>query len=185
MIEIKGKHCKDLKIFTDNIEETALSTLYKVADEVPYENTKIRIMPDVHQGVGNTVIGFSCPIDLENGYVSVQAVGCDLGCSVSAWFYDNPIPSDKIAEFEHKIRKDIPFGFNINQKSKVDVKYLIKEVNKTIHRIVSMHPILSEHSIEFKSEVDVERWCSRIGIDYGVFLKSIGTVGGGETIATV
>ena len=28
MIKIKGKYCKDLKIFTDNVEEEALSLLY-------------------------------------------------------------------------------------------------------------------------------------------------------------
>lgn len=49
MLEIKGKYCKDIKIFTDNIEEEALSTIYKMAESMAYKNKKIRIMPDVHQ----------------------------------------------------------------------------------------------------------------------------------------
>lgn len=28
MLEIKGQYCKDIKIFTDNIEEEVLSTIF-------------------------------------------------------------------------------------------------------------------------------------------------------------
>lgn len=180
MLEIKGKYCKDIKVFTDNIEEAAMTTLYTIADSRGYEGKKIRIMPDVHQGVGSTVIGFSCPIVLENGYASVQAVGVDIGCTVSLWLYDKPISEDKIAEFEHKIRKDIPFGFSINKKTKVDIKYLIKSFNKAIDKLCSKHPILADYAIHFSSEKDLEDWCKRLNMDYGVFLKSIGSVGGGN-----
>lgn len=41
-----GKYCKDVKIFTDNIEEEALSTIYDIANHPVFENTPIRIMPD-------------------------------------------------------------------------------------------------------------------------------------------
>lgn len=180
MIEIKGKYCKDLKIFTDNIEESALSTLYNIADNRAYDNAKIRVMPDVHQGVGNSVIGFSCPIDIENGFVSVEAVGCDLGCTVSAYFYNKPIIDENISEFEHKIKKVIPFGFEINDKSKVNVKDIIKIFNQKLRKLYSEHPSFKDYAFEFKSENDLEAWCKRLNMDYGVFLKSIGSVGGGE-----
>lgn len=180
MIEIKGKYCKDLKIFTDNIEESALATLYRIADSKAYDGSKIRIMADVHQGVGDSVIGFSCPIDLEHGYVNPQTVGCDLGCTVSLWLYNKPITADKIAEFEHKIRKEIPFGFDINKRTKIDEKYLIKRFNKAVNKLISKHPILAEYAISFTKEKDLEEWCKRLNMDYGVFLKSIGTVGSGN-----
>ena len=180
MIELKGKYCKDLKIFTPNIEESALATLYRIADSKAYDGAKIRIMPDVHQGVGDSVIGFSCPINLENGFVNPQTVGCDLGCTVSLWLYDRPISSDKLAEFEHKIRKDIPFGFNINKRTKIDVKEIIKAINKAINTLCSKHSIFSDYAISFTKEKDLEDWCKRINIDYGTFLKSIGSVGGGN-----
>lgn len=180
MIEIKGKFCKDIKVFTDNIEESAISALYSIAGSKAYENSKIRIMPDVHKGVGDSVIGFSCPVDLENGFINPQTVGCDLGCTVSAWFYDRPINTDKIPEFEHKIRKVIPFGFNINERSKVDVKTIIKTFNKSINTLCSKHPVFSDYAISFTKEKDLEDWCKKINMDYGTFLKSIGSVGGGE-----
>lgn len=180
MIDIKGKYCKDIKIFTDNIEEEALASLYRISELMPFKGKKIRIMPDVHQGKGNAVIGFSCPIDIENDNVNPEYVGCDIGCSVSATFYTKPIPSDKIAEFEHKVRKSIPFGFNINDKKKVDVKTIMQVLNSHLHKLVSCYPLFSEHIPSFKKESDLEKWCQKIGADYGVFLKSIGSVGGGN-----
>lgn len=180
MIEIQGKYCKDLKIFTDNIEESALTTLYRIADSRAYDGAKIRVMADVHQGVGDSVIGFSCPINIENGYVNPQTVGCDLGCTVSLCLYDKPILSDKIAEFEHKIRKDVPFGFEINDKSKITAKDIIKRFNAELRKLYSKCPVLSDYAIEFKQEKDLEDWCKRLKMDYGVFMKSIGSVGGGN-----
>ena len=180
MRDIRGKYCKDIRIFTDNIEETALSTLYRIADSKAYNGARVRIMPDVHQGVGDAVIGFSCPIDLENGYANPQTVGCDLGCTVSLWLYDKPINDDKLPEFEHKVRNAIPFGFNLNHKKKVEVKELIKFINKEIEKLISKQPILSDYAVTFSSEKDLEDWCEKIHIDYGIFLKSLGTVGGGN-----
>lgn len=179
-LEIKGKYCKDVKIFTPNIEESALATLYRIADSKAYDGAKIRIMPDVHQGVGDSVIGFSCPINLENGFVNPQTVGCDLGCTVSLWMYDRPISSGKLAEFEHKIRKDIPFGFEINKRPKIEAKEIVKAFNKAMNTLCSKHPTLSNYAISFTKEKDLEDWCKRINMDYGMFLKSIGSVGGGN-----
>lgn len=180
MIEINGKYCKDIKVFTDNIEEEATASLYRIASSLPFKDKKIRVMPDVHQGKGNAVIGFSCPIDIEKDSVNPEYVGCDIGCEVSAVFYTKPIPSDKIAEFEHKIRCAIPFGFNINDKSKIDVKDIIRRINGEFNKLVSCYPIFSEYVPTIKCEDDLVKWCKRIGMDFGAFMKSIGTVGGGN-----
>ena len=179
MLEIKGKYCKDIKIFTDNIEEEALSTIYKMAESMAYKNKKIRIMPDVHQGKG-CVIGFSCPIDIEHDFVSPEVVGCDLGCTVSAVFFDREVPKENIAELEHKIRKNIPFGVNINDKSKIDVKLIIKRFNAAQNRLCSFFPIFSDYRINFENENDLKTWTDKFHMDYGVFMKSIGSVGSGN-----
>ena len=128
MIELKGQYCKDIKIFTDNVEESAMSTIYRIADCRAFKDRKIRIMPDCHDGKG-IVIGFSCPIDLEKDHVNPEHVGCDIGCTISAVFFDKALTTDDMKEFEHKIRKVIPFGFEINDKKKIDVKFLIKRFN--------------------------------------------------------
>lgn len=179
MLEISGKYCKDVKIFTDNIEESALRLIYDIADERAFEGGKIRIMPDVHAGIG-IVIGFSSPIDVEKGAVNPAHVGCDVGCTVSSHFYDVRMPSERIAEFEHKIRKEVPFGFELNTHSKIDVKTILKAFDGVLNRVCSMYPPLAEYRVRMKTEKDLEDWCKRLGMDFGVFLKSIGTVGGGN-----
>lgn len=146
MLEISGKYCKDVKIFTDNIEESALRLIYDIADERAFEGGKIRIMPDVHAGIG-IVIGFSSPIDVEKGAVNPAHVGCDVGCTVSSHFYDVRMPSERIAEFEHKIRKEVPFGFELNKRSKIDVKAILKAFDGVLNRVCSMYPPLSEYRV--------------------------------------
>ena len=179
MLEIKGQYCKDVKVFTDNVEETALSTIYRIADCVAFKGKQIRIMPDCHDGKG-IVVGFSCPVNIETDHVNPEHVGCDIGCTISATFFDKPIVDDKMKEFEHKIRKEIPFGFSINDKSKIDWKRITKAVNAAMDKLCSLYPQFSEYAIRFNSEMDLEKWCSRVRIDYGVFLKAIGSVGGGN-----
>lgn len=178
MIHIGGNNC-DIKIFTDNIEEEALSTLYRMAESKAYRNKKIRIMPDVHQGKG-CVIGFSCPIDIENDFISPEVVGCDLGCTVSAIFFDKAVPEEKIAELEHKIRKTIPFGKNVNDKSKVDEKLIIRRFNEAQNKLCSHYPIFSDYRINFRNDADLKNWVDKFHMDYGLFMKSIGSVGSGN-----
>lgn len=182
MIEIKGKFCKDLKIFTDNIEEDALKQLYKIADERAMDGKKIRVMPDVHMGKGIT-IGFSCPIDVEKDYVNPEHLGCDIGCEVSSIFYDKPIKEDSIELLEHRLKTNVPMGFKLHEKTMFDAKTLIKMVNKEFSRLVSRYPSFSDYIPSITCEVDLEKYVKKFGMDYGTFLKSIGTVGGGKRIS--
>lgn len=77
MLELKGKYCKDCKIFTDNIEQDALSMVYHFLDHPMFEGSKIRIMPDVHAGK-DIVVGFTVPF---TDHVNPDHVGGDIGCS--------------------------------------------------------------------------------------------------------
>ena len=90
MIEIKGKKCKDIKIFTDNIEDGALQLLYDVSNLSMFDGAKIRIMPDVHEGK-DIVIGFTVPF---TDHVNPDHVGGDIGCSVSTAITDLPINAE-------------------------------------------------------------------------------------------
>lgn len=179
MIEIKGKYCKDIKVFSNNVEEDALATIYRMAEFLPYKDKKIRIMPDVHQGKG-CVIGFSCPIDFGNDHISPEVVGCDLGCTISATFFDKPLEQDSMAEFEHKVKKAIPLGHNINEKTKINYKSIIKAFNAAQNRLVSCYPEFGQYVFDFRTEMDLEKWVNRFHLEYGIFLKSIGTLGSGN-----
>ena len=48
----------DVKIFTDNIENTALEQIGRLMSIGTFSRCKVRIMPDVHAGAG-CVIGFT------------------------------------------------------------------------------------------------------------------------------
>lgn len=179
MLQIQGEYCKDVKIFTDNVEESALSTIQRLADSIAFKDRKIRIMPDCHDGKG-IVIGFSCPIDIEKDHVNPEHVGCDIGCTISAVFFNKPIEDKNIKDFEFQIRQNIPFGFSINESQKIDVDIILKRFNSVLDKLCSVYPLMSKYRLRMNSEHDLKLWCSRIGMDYETFLKSIGTVGGGN-----
>jgi RNA-splicing ligase RtcB len=47
-------------------------------------------------------------------------------------------------------------------------------------RLVSLYPKFADYAIYFNCEMDLEKWCAKVRIPYGDFMKSIGTVGGGN-----
>lgn len=49
---------KNVKIFTENIEQEALNQINELVSQEAFKDSKIRIMPDVHAGKG-CVIGFT------------------------------------------------------------------------------------------------------------------------------
>ena len=55
MIELKGKY-NTAKVFTDNIESSAIGQITALLNQKSIEGSTVRIMPDVHSGAG-CVIG--------------------------------------------------------------------------------------------------------------------------------
>lgn len=176
MIEIQGKQCKDIKIFTDNIEESALALVYDLSNSQMFKGAKIRIMPDVHLGVG-IVIGFTCPIPKENAFINPNFVGVDIGCGIEAIFFDKPLEEKKFPQFERKIKKEIPTGFNINKLRQFEMKEFIKFINSEIQKAYQTSGGAIDF-VEFSTEDDFDNWCKGFGMDFGTFIKSIGTLGG-------
>lgn len=46
---------KNVKIFTENIEEEALNQINELVSQEAFKDSKIRIMPDVHQKIMNII----------------------------------------------------------------------------------------------------------------------------------
>ena len=69
----------DLKIFTENIEYTALEQINKLISLEVFKESKVRIMPDVHAGTG-CVIGFTADL---GDKVIPNIVGVDIGCGMT------------------------------------------------------------------------------------------------------
>ena len=68
----------NLKIFTENIEPTALNQIYELVKQPAFSDCKVRIMPDVHAGTG-CVIGFTADLGEK---VIPNIVGVDIGCGM-------------------------------------------------------------------------------------------------------
>ena len=77
MIEITGKYNK-AKCFATTIDEAAISQIKAICDTEEFASSKIRIMPDVHTGVGCT-IGTTMTI---TDKVVPGMVGVDIGCGM-------------------------------------------------------------------------------------------------------
>ena len=54
MIKVKGKHNTAL-VFTTDLEPQAEAQIKAVCDQQAFADSKIRIMPDVHAGMGCTM----------------------------------------------------------------------------------------------------------------------------------
>lgn len=68
----------NVKIYADNIEDSASEQIKELLSIDVFSNCKIRIMPDVHAGAG-CVIGFTG--DLGNKVIP-NIVGVDIGCGI-------------------------------------------------------------------------------------------------------
>lgn len=176
MIELKdGKECKDCKIFTDNVEGEALETVKALCDQPEFKGSKIRCMPDIHQGKG-IVIGFTAPA---GDYVNPDHIGCDIGCTVSAMFFITRLDPSMYREFERRVSKAVPQGIRIHETSQVDLKDLLAHLRTALEKAYQTSGGLTR-IIPMNSREDLEEWTRSVGMDLGMFLKSLGTLGGGN-----
>jgi tRNA-splicing ligase RtcB (3'-phosphate/5'-hydroxy nucleic acid ligase) len=99
-----------LKIFAKTIEDTAKKQIDNLIESKIYEDSDIRIMPDVHAGAGCT-IGTTMTI---KDKITPNLIGVDIGCGMLTIKIDKTnIDLEKI---DRIIKQNIPTGFNIHEK---------------------------------------------------------------------
>ena len=107
---------KNLKIFTNNIEEKAKKQIDLLIEQEAFKNCKVRIMPDVHAGAG-CVIGFTADL---GDKVIPEIVGVDIGCGMTWALLKNT--NIDLVELDEYIRENIPSGMNVREKAlKTDI----------------------------------------------------------------
>ena len=108
MITIKGTH-NTAVCFTNQLEETAERQIQTVCDQEAFSDCIIRIMPDVHAGMGCTI---GTTMTITNKIVPGM-VGVDIGCGMETVRLD----TGKIdfAQLDKIIRKNIPAGFEVRK----------------------------------------------------------------------
>lgn len=77
MIEIVGKYNTAI-CYTESLEESAYAQIESVCNEEAFRESKIRIMPDVHAGIGCTIGTTMTIVDK----VVPNMVGVDIGCGM-------------------------------------------------------------------------------------------------------
>jgi len=105
----------EVKIFTDNIEQEALSQVIQMSNSPLGKNANIRIMPDCHAGAGCT-IGTTMKI---TDKVCPNLVGVDIGCGVDLIKTDIDF-SSRLDELDTVIREYVPFGFNVHETDQIE-----------------------------------------------------------------
>lgn len=116
----------DLKIFTENVEPAALNQIYNLLSQPPFQESKVRIMPDVHYGSG-CVVGFTATL---GNKVIPNVIGVDIGCGMLT--VDLGKKDIDLAALDGFIRESIPAGSNLRKSSSgtdfVDRLYCAKEL---------------------------------------------------------
>jgi len=124
------REIKDLKIFTNNIEDEAVKQIDLLLEQEPFKDCKVRIMPDVHAGKG-CVIGFTA--DLGNKVIP-NIVGVDIGCGMLCVELGN-IDID-LEKLDKIVNDYIPAGRNIREVKLTDFEkikdlYCLRELKET------------------------------------------------------
>lgn len=110
MIELNGKH-NSAKIFTDLIDRTAVAQIIEFCNQEFSENSIIRVMPDVHAGMGATV-GFTMTV---TDKIVPNIVGVDIGCGMeTVKIKEKHIELQKLDKLIHE---RIPSGFSLRKNT--------------------------------------------------------------------
>ena len=108
MLILNGKY-NTAKVFTNIGEDTAIIQIYNLLNQSFVEGSQIRIMPDVHAGMGCT-IGTTMTI---NDKIVPNLVGVDIGCGMETVLLKEK--RLELQQLDKAIHQYIPAGFSIRK----------------------------------------------------------------------
>lgn len=108
MIEIKGRF-NEAKCFCTTIEEAAAEQIKQVCNQEAFADSRIRIMPDVHAGMGCT-IGTTMTV---TDKVVPGMVGVDIGCGMETVRIEEK--ELDLEQLDALIRAEIPCGREVRE----------------------------------------------------------------------
>jgi len=158
-MKIKGTYGTAV-VFTDDIQEDAVSQIRRFMNHESAQNASVRIMPDVHPGMG-CVIGYTATL---TDTVVPNLIGVDIGCGVSGWKLGTDQPD--FEQVEKTIRNHVPHGFLVREEPYPDLARLYA----LLDRSVPFDEYLSQLA-------ELEAVAST---DFGRILCSLGSLGSGN-----
>lgn len=150
----------NVKIFTDNIEESAIEQIRQLLSVDVFSNCKIRIMPDVHAGAG-CVIGFTGNL---GDRVIPNIVGVDIGCGimVQPFVCNKELNDSDYHELNQFILHNIPSGRDYRNEKYAELSQKYTSTYRESKEIIK------------------QLKCYRYLNDTKRLNKSIGSLGGGN-----
>lgn len=129
MIELQGKY-SDAKIFTDNVEQSAVTQVYELLNQPFIKDSNPRFMPDIHAGKG-CVIGTTMYIEND---ICPNLVGVDINCGLLTVELGNvEIDLEKLDDIAHR---NIPSGYHTHKEPikdfELDLVMDIKNKNRIL-----------------------------------------------------
>lgn len=172
----QGKYGK-AEVMIDNIDQSTVSQIYEFLNHPAFTN-QIAIMPDTHAGAG-AVIGFTMPMTEE---VIPNVIGVDIGCGMlSLNVGKNLFAEHTKEEIDKFIRANIPFGTHVHH---TDEYFDVMKFDKRVKEELRQFRMAFERKFGLrypKWGIDFVKFCEMfIGLSYDRFVKSIGTLGGGN-----
>ncbi len=167
---------RDAIVYNDNIEDNVIDQITDFLESPMTDGEQVRIMSDVHLGSG-CVIGYTQTYS--GGPIDPQALGCDLSCGMINVILKLKKPLD-LELIDHRIRKAVPMGQELQEHSMVDEKDFRKFLKTKLEKARALWPEFIKY--EGLGEIDkfIQITIKRLGIDTGVFWKSLGTLGSGN-----
>ena len=155
------------KIFTHNVEETAIGQVIGMLNEPITENTTVAIMPDVHAGAGSTIgTTIRLPENKADWKVCPNVVGVDIGCSMRAIRIKDDNPD--LEKLDQVVNEKVPAGQNIHNRVVVnqkEMRTLLKGLSFRIDQKRHAHIMKScgtlgggNHYIELGKSPDGQLW---------------------------
>ncbi len=161
MLKIDGKYGSAI-VFADNVEEGAYAQIENLVDHPIAKDAHIRIMPDVHSGIG-CVIGFTAKL---GEIVVPNLIGVDIGCGVLAFRYRGlKLSKSDFKQMDAIIKKEIPVGTKIRS-------FFSSYVPRVCQRYLGID--------FYEFEKGLRRVVKRTEQDITYVLNSLGTLGSGN-----
>jgi tRNA-splicing ligase RtcB len=117
---------RPIKIWTDEVEDSALKQLKNLARLPFIAGNGVACMPDVHAGIGSTV---GTVIATDKAIIPA-AVGVDIGCGMNAVRLSlkaSDLP-DSLTAIRHQIERDVPLGAGGAHRRDSDIEALAARI---------------------------------------------------------
>lgn len=174
-MELQGKYTT-AKIHAITIEEEVISQMYDIINCKAFDKKIVRGMSDIHVGASGP-----CGLVAEIGdYICPEHIGVDIGCEVSMLELNTSIQETDYILFEHKVKQQIPMGMTLHEKSIINNKNFQKFLTLGFNKYRQLWPEILNELPETVTENWISKTLKRVGMDEGVFYKSLGTLGGGN-----